>query len=471
MKKINSMVAFVTSLIMTAPLVSTAFAGTVNGGNGSVTAYAANAGALAVTQEAVKPKAQAPVKVPAVTTTKAMTTGTTTGTSTPNDNTQVTAAVPEIVETEPAPVSDVAFSMDTVYLDPGETVEVEVLGYTGNLYDEYDGIHDVNLFCLDEDIVRVVKTEGNKFTLEGVSTGFAHVYTDFRTCDGATMRVFVRPLPELCLEHGSAGIEIYPEDYYQIALTGYSEYNDSEPADGTTVTYEFDDPSLVEIINEYDDCIDIIGAASGSTILHATVPDGRTAEIPVTILPNKFRFANPEVECLPGNSSCLMVKGGDAVFSVENDGIIQVISTDSRTLEFSALVPGETTVTATCGDQTITARIIVTDPATTTTTAPPTTIAICWGTTGGTITTTVAVGTETTQEDETDSTTAGTAETTAFAVTTAAAETTAPTGNLPQTGNNDVTGILVIIGTFLLTGAGITIVKYAGSHDSEEQSD
>lgn len=174
-----------------------------------------------------------------------------------------------------------------------------------------------------------------------------------------------------------------------------------------------------------------------------------------------------EYECFPGNGHSLSVKGGDAVFSVGNDGIIQVVSTDSRTLEFNALAPGETTVTATCGDETITARIIVIDPATTTTTAIQTTMAYDWLGTG--TYTTAAVTNDASQAEtanETGCTTTRAAETTTV---TEATVTTAPTGKLPQTGNNDVTGLLVIIGAFTLTG--ITILKRAGILDCTEQSE
>lgn len=524
MKKINSLISLATSLIITAPLVMTAFAETVNEENGYVTAFAAKADKPAYTQEAVPQDLK---ENPAVTTApflndddfQTTTTMTTTVPLWPELHFDADAAIgqagdtftfifmgydgdtvespirftvsdesivritktegmkvtfemlatgnavirgttpdgryaeflaevrePEIIVTEPLPVSDVSFSKDTVYLDAGETVEIEVQGYEGNLYDEYDGIHNVNLYCYDKDVVRVVNTEGNKFTLEGVSTGFTHIYADFGSGFTASMRVFVLPLPELRLEPES--VEIYPEDYYQVVLKEYIEYNDSIPADGTTVTYTFDDPNLVEITEQYDDHIDFKGVASGSTILHATVPDGRTAAIPVKVLPNKFRFSDAEYECLPGAGHSLFVKGGDAVFSVADDGIIQVTRTDNRTLEFTALTPGETTVTATCGDETITARIIVTDPATTTTTTVQTTLAFDgYGTTG--------------------LTTVTTPETTTVAETTIV--TTAPTGNLPQTGNNDVTGILVIIGAFVLTGTGITVLKLSGIHDSKEQ--
>ena len=51
---------------------------------------------------------------------------------------------------------------------------------------------------------------------------------------------------------------------------------------------------------------------------------------------------------------------------------------------------------------------------------------------------------------------------------TEATTTTAPVGDLPQTGNNDATGMLALIGTFVLTGTGFTVLKRSGILDSEE---
>lgn len=381
---------------------------------------------------------------------------------------------------DPLPEGDIAFSQEVVYLNPGETIEVELLGFDGPLRYEYDGDHDVNIYNYEDDIVRITGTDGNKVTLEAVSTGFTHIYAHFKNGAYASMRVFVLPLPELSLSPES--IEIYPEDYAQASLHGHTEYLDVIDPNNPLVKYEFDDPELVEVCSADDSCIDFIGVASGSTVLHATVPDGRTAEIPVTILPNKFRFAysdtdSPVIERLPGENGSLYVKGGDAVFSVEDNGIIEVLpSEEHNVLEFVGLIPGETTVTATCGDETLTAHIIILDPAMTTTTTTELTTTGIDGLT--TYTTTV---TETTDENTPDGTTTGvddvttapetTTEMTTVTEATYTTETAAAAGDLPQTGNNDMTPVLIIIGTFVLTGTGYFVLKHAGIQGSGEQSD
>ena len=392
---------------------------------------------------------------------------------------------------DPLPSSEIEFSEEVVYLDPGETAEVELLGFGGPLRYDYDGDHDVNIIAYADDngdeIVRITGTEGNKLTLEGVASGFTHIYASFKNGWNAGMRVFVRPLPELRMDEES--VSIYPDDYYQVSLKGHCEYLDSIDPAHPLAKYEFDDPSLVEIISASDSCIDFRGIASGSTTLHASVPDGRTAEIPVTILPDRFRFADadpdhPVIERLPGEHGSLEVKGGDAVFSVADDGIIEVLaSEDKNVLEFKGVTPGETTVTAVCGDETLTARIIILDPAMTTTTSVAVTEALGMGTTTYTTSVTEADSSGTTQENGSAGTTAEAGAATAAPQTTAEmsivteavymTETTAsaPAGDLPQTGNNDMTPLLVIIGTFVLTGTGVLLLKFSGTPDSGEQSD
>ena len=161
-----------------------------------------------------------------------------------------------------------------------------------------------------------------------------------------------------------------------------------------------------------------------------------------------------------------------AEFSIEDESVAVLTDEHGSSVGMACVkgvAPGETTLTAVSSYGAVaTYKIVVVDPATTTTVTTQTTPLVTFE--GDILTTaeeTVTSNEIITTPDAAD-TTNEIVTTTVLTTVTEPVTTTAPSGELPQTGNNDAAGMFVLIGTFVMTGTGFIVLKRSGILDSEE---